>query len=129
MKSKTGLSAVPTGAVGGALFSLAAAVLIAAGCGGTDVASDSAGTAAPAPADLGTDQSASVTRAQTPLNGNDVPKFVDPVPTFSGRRVDGTRTVRVDITEFQQNVLPASVYANLKFPFKGGTFLWGYDIN
>jgi FtsP/CotA-like multicopper oxidase with cupredoxin domain len=31
--------------------------------------------------------------------------------------------------EFQQKVLPASVYAALPAPFNAGTYLWGYNIN
>ena len=73
--------------------------------------------------------SASVAAPQTPLQGTSVPKFVEPLPTFAGRRVDGTATVKVDMKEFQQKVLPESVYDGLTSPFDGGTFLWGYDVN
>jgi len=73
--------------------------------------------------------SATVPTPQTPLDGTTVPKFVDPLPTFAGRRVDGTATVNVNMEEFQQKVLPASVYAGLTSPFNNGTFLWGYNIN
>jgi FtsP/CotA-like multicopper oxidase with cupredoxin domain len=55
--------------------------------------------------------------------------FVDQVPTFAGRRQDGTVTLGVNMQEFQQFVLPASVYAGLPAPFNAGTFLWGYNIN
>jgi len=67
--------------------------------------------------------------AQTPLDGTTIPRFVDPLPTFSGRRVDGTATVNVNMQEFQQKVLPASIYAPLAAPYKAGTYLWGYNIN
>jgi FtsP/CotA-like multicopper oxidase with cupredoxin domain len=72
---------------------------------------------------------ASVRTPQTPLNGNDIPKFVDPLPTFNGRRSDGTTTQNVVMQEFQQKILPNSVYAGLRAPFNNGTFLWGYNIN
>jgi spore coat protein A len=67
--------------------------------------------------------------AQTPLQGTTIPRFVDPLPTFNGRRVDGTATVNVNMQEFQQKVLPASIYASLAAPYKAGTYLWGYNIN
>jgi spore coat protein A, manganese oxidase len=67
--------------------------------------------------------------AQTPLAGTTIPRFVDPLPTFSGRRVDGTATVNVTMQEFQQKVLPASIYASAPAPYNAGTFLWGYNIN
>jgi len=67
--------------------------------------------------------------AQTPLQGTTIPRFVDPLPTFNGRRVDGTATVNVNMQEFQQKVLPASIYAPLAAPYKAGTYLWGYNIN
>jgi spore coat protein A len=72
---------------------------------------------------------ASVSVAQTPLDGTTVPRFVDPLPTFNGRRVDGTATVNVNMQEFQQKVLPASIYSSLAAPYNAGTFLWGYNIN
>ncbi len=71
----------------------------------------------------------SVSVPQTPLDGTTIPRFVDPLPTFNGRRVDGTATVNVNMQEFQQKVLPASIYASLAAPYNAGTFLWGYNIN
>jgi len=71
----------------------------------------------------------SVRTPQTPLDGNAVPKFVDTLPTFNGRRSDGTTTQQVTMQEFQQKILPNSVYAGLAAPFNNGTFLWGYNIN
>jgi FtsP/CotA-like multicopper oxidase with cupredoxin domain len=67
--------------------------------------------------------------SQTPLQGTQIPMFVDALPTFNGRRVDGTAAVNVNMKEFQQKVLPASVYKSLRGQYKKGTFLWGYDIN
>src|SRR5215469_9597448 len=71
------------------------------------------------------DASASVQVPQTPLPGANVPMFVEPVPTFVGKRVSGT-SLQVSMQEFQQKVLPDSVYASLASPFKNGTYLWGY---
>lgn len=78
---------------------------------------------------LGSVMQASVATRQIPLNGNSVPKFVDQLPTFNGRRQNGTVTLHVTMEEFQQKVLPASVYGRLSAPFNNGTFLWGYNIN
>lgn len=72
---------------------------------------------------------ASVAVPQTPLDGTTIPRFVDPLPTFNGRRVDATATVNVNMQEFQQKVLPAATYASLSAPYNAGTFLWGYNIN
>src|SRR5438270_8993324 len=72
---------------------------------------------------------ASVRVAQAPLDGNSLPKFVDPLPTFQGRRIDGTSPIHVNMEEFQRKVLPATVYAGLAAPYSNGTFLWGYDLN
>jgi FtsP/CotA-like multicopper oxidase with cupredoxin domain len=66
--------------------------------------------------------------AQTPLVGSTIPKYVDPLPTFTGQRVQGT-ALTVDMRELQQQILPASVYAGLGEPFSGGTLLWGYAVN
>jgi FtsP/CotA-like multicopper oxidase with cupredoxin domain len=80
-------------------------------------------------ATTGVTTQASVRTPQTPLNGNDIPKFVDQVPTFNGRRANGASPLLVTMQEFQQKVLPASVYAGLRAPFNAGTYLWGYNIN
>jgi FtsP/CotA-like multicopper oxidase with cupredoxin domain len=72
---------------------------------------------------------ASVTVPQTPLAGTSITPFTDPLPTFAGRRVDGTATVNVNMQEFQQKVLPASFYSSLAAPYNAGTYLWGYNIN
>src|SRR5215471_4679567 len=74
-------------------------------------------------------EGASVTTPQTPLAGTSITPFVEALPTFNGRRVNGTATVNVNMQEFQQKVLPASFYASLPSPFRNGTFLWGYNIN
>ena len=68
---------------------------------------------------------ASVRVPRTPLPARNIPKFVDPVPTFVGARVPG-RSLVVSMHEFQQKVLPESAYARLPAPFNDGTFVWGY---
>jgi spore coat protein A len=72
---------------------------------------------------------ASFQTAQTPLDGNSVPKFVDPLPLLNGTRADGTQTLQINMQEFQQKVLPASMYSGLAAPYDKGTYLWGYNIN
>jgi FtsP/CotA-like multicopper oxidase with cupredoxin domain len=71
----------------------------------------------------------SVLVAQTPLDGATVPKYVTPLSTLAGSRVDGTRTINVSMVEFQQRILPSSVYANLPAPFNNGSFVWGYQVD
>ncbi|MBO0884991.1 MAG: twin-arginine translocation signal domain-containing protein, partial [Mycobacterium sp.] len=66
----------------------------------------------------------SITQPQTHLPGSQIPQFVDPLPTFVGHRVDSP-SYQSSVQEFQQRVLPASVYANATPPFNGGTFVWG----
>lgn len=82
---------------------------------------------------------------QEVLDGATVPKFTDPLPTFNGKRVDGTMKLKVSAEEFQQKILPDSFYESLPccvvyrsvrtgHPLfainpKKGTFQWGYKIN
>lgn len=68
---------------------------------------------------------ASVTSPQTPLPGSSIPQFIEPLPTFVGSRVDSA-FYTVSIQEFQQRVLPGSIYASLAPPFNRGTYLWGH---
>src|SRR5919197_5884422 len=42
--------------------------------------------------------------SQTALPGADIPKYVDPLPTFTGARISAA-DISVSITEFQQPVL------------------------
>ena len=100
--------------------SVSASLLLGVGCG--QAPND------PAEA-TGVATQASVRTPQTLLDGNAVPKFVDQVPTFYGRRINGTTTLNINMQEFQMKVLPASVYAGRPAPFNAGTFLWGYNIN
>jgi len=71
---------------------------------------------------------ASVQTPQTPLLGGDIPKYVDPLPSFVGQRVTAT-SLTTRMVEFQQKALPASVYAGLPAPFNAGTFVWGYKVD
>src|ERR1700682_6373553 len=70
---------------------------------------------------------ASVLTGQTPLPGSSVPQFVSPLPTFGRRRVADS-SIDVTMLEFQQKSLPDALYAGLREPFNGGTFLWGYRV-
>jgi len=79
------------------------------------------------------------------LDGASIPKFVEPLPTFNGKRVDGTKRLTVTAEEFQQKILPDSFYESLpssvvyrsverdKKEFvinpRKGTYLWGYKID
>jgi FtsP/CotA-like multicopper oxidase with cupredoxin domain len=100
-------------------FLLAASAAALLGCGQADAPDQPAGIT----------RQASVTTPQTPLDTNTIPKFVEALPTFNGRRMNGTATLNVRMEEFQQKVLPASFYARKAAPFNNGTFLWGYNIN
>lgn len=62
---------------------------------------------------------------QVPLPGASIPKFVDPMPTFP-YRIDATKPLVVTMSEFQQRVLPASIYNTLPAPYVNGTYVWGY---
>lgn len=70
---------------------------------------------------------ASVTLPQTPLLGANIPQFVEPLTTFVGRRVNSSSLSAV-MEEFQQKVLPDSLYATMTPPFNNGTFVWGYKV-
>lgn len=65
--------------------------------------------------------------AQTPLLGTAILKYVEPLPYFAGIRVTNT-DVTVTMEEFQQQILPASIYAALPPPYDGGTYVWGYNV-
>ena len=96
--------------------SLGASLMLVAGCG----AQRDPGAEA-----TGTTTQASVRTPQTPLDGNTIPKFVDQLPTFTGRRISGAGSLNVNMQEFQQKILPASVYAGLPAPFNAGTYSLG----
>lgn len=68
---------------------------------------------------------------QTALDGAAIPKYVDPVPTFVGTRVDAARNreLVVNNLEFQQKILPDDFYNRLGEPYNNGTYVWGYAVN
>ena len=72
---------------------------------------------------------ASVQVPQVPLPGKAIPRFVEAVPTFVGNRVDGTRRLTVSMEEFQQQILPASLYTGVPAPYRAGTYVWGYAVS
>jgi FtsP/CotA-like multicopper oxidase with cupredoxin domain len=94
------------------------ASVFAFGCTGSDE-----------PERLSSSEAPSVLVAQTPLDGATVPKYVEPLTLLGSARADGTQAVRVSMEEFQQKILPASMYSGLPAPFNNGTFQWGYEVN
>jgi spore coat protein A len=97
---------------------LCATALAGAGCDAQPAAEDTAVVKSPA-----------TLIAQTPLDGNTIPKYVEPLPSLSATRINGAAPVTVDMVEFQQRILPASIYAARPAPFNAGSFLWGYRLN
>jgi spore coat protein A len=71
---------------------------------------------------------ASVGLAQTALAGKTIAQFVEPLPTFNGLRASGT-SLQVGMVETQQQLLPASFYAQLQAPYHAGTYVWAYKVN
>src|SRR5436305_14869067 len=65
--------------------------------------------------------------SQTTLLGSKIPKFVDPLSTFVGTRVTST-SFDVQMGEFQQKILPNSLYSGLSQQSVAGTYLWGYKV-
>jgi FtsP/CotA-like multicopper oxidase with cupredoxin domain len=61
------------------------------------------------------------------MPGIGIPRFAAPLPTFAGRRVRSP-FLRVVMQEFQQRVLPDSVYDALPAPYRRGSYLWGYAV-
>src|SRR5690348_1879793 len=57
-----------------------------------------------------------MTAFRTALPGSGIPKYVDPLPIFEGARQSATE-ITVSIEEFQQHVLPASLYSELPAPY------------
>src|SRR5260370_17976501 len=47
---------------------------------------------------------------------------------FVGKTVS-SRTIPLRVQEFQQPILSASIYAELKPPYTKGTYLWGYQVD
>jgi FtsP/CotA-like multicopper oxidase with cupredoxin domain len=81
---------------------------------------------------------ASVLAPQSPLNGAQIPKYVEPVPVFGSK--DGTvpaqlwhprvriTNPQVTISEIQQKVLPDSVYNALPAPYRDGTYVFAFGV-
>jgi hypothetical protein len=70
-------------------MTLAASTLVAAGCSPQDATSSGEQPS------TGQDRAASIksfTQPQTLLDGNSIPKFIDPLPTFVGGRVNASVT-------------------------------------
>ncbi|MBA3721231.1 MAG: multicopper oxidase domain-containing protein [Parachlamydiaceae bacterium] len=79
------------------------------------------------------------------IDGGIIPKFVEPLTTYNGERVDGIRKIKVTAKEFQQKILPNSFYQNLprSVTYKSvetgmplvtidpreGTYMWGYEMS
>jgi spore coat protein A len=81
---------------------------------------------------------ASAQLSQIPLNGQTIPKYVDPVPVFGASegtdpgqiyypRVSGT-SLSVTMSQVQQKILPASIYAPLVGHYSGGTYVFAYNV-
>ncbi|MDP9002578.1 MAG: multicopper oxidase domain-containing protein [Myxococcota bacterium] len=83
---------------------------------------------APGMENTGSAEQASVRTPQTLLRGDAVPQFVTPLTTLQASRADGTRTVTVDMAEFQETVLPPQLYPK-SGRFAAGTIMWGYNVN
>ena len=74
---------------------------------------------------------ASVQVSQKAVDGATITKYVDPVPTFVGARVNASshQNLTINNLELQENILPANFYSHLKAPYKDGTYVWGYSVN
>src|SRR5512143_1847487 len=72
---------------------------------------------------------ASVQIQQTPLPGNSIPHFVEPLPVFGPAgpipRIAGP-SITVTMNEVRQMVLPASFYATRVAPYNAGALVWAY---
>lgn len=67
---------------------------------------------------------------QKPLDASTIPQFVDELPDFSViGRVNGDIPYTVRAEEFQQKLLPTSVYAKLPAPYTAGTMVFGYGVD
>jgi FtsP/CotA-like multicopper oxidase with cupredoxin domain len=66
-------------------------------------------------------------RTQVVLDPNTIPKFVDPLPipsALNGMTTSAASPLVITMSEFQQRVLPASMYPPA---FAAGTYVWGYN--
>jgi FtsP/CotA-like multicopper oxidase with cupredoxin domain len=67
---------------------------------------------------------------QMPLDASTIPQFVDDLPDFSAiGRVNGNVPYTVRSEQFQEKVLPSSIYAKLPAPYSAGTMVFGYGID
>lgn len=82
---------------------------------------------------------------QEVLDGATIPKFVEPLPLFNKKRVDGRKNLTVKAKEFQQKLLPESFYKTLPKSVtykkvdngeslftinpRKGTYQWGYKVS
>ena len=76
--------------------------------------------------------SASTFVNQTGVDPRNVQKYVEPVPTFVGVRVDAARHPNLYISnaEVQQKLLPSSFYDTVSdATLKNGAYVWGYSVN
>ena len=65
----------------------------------------------------------------TPLDGENVPKYVEPLPTFVGTRVDASGgALTISMKELSEQILPAPNPA-LGITGYPQTTVWGYEIN
>lgn len=65
---------------------------------------------------------------QIPLPGKNIPKYVDPLPTFVGARIPGTSALTIDMLEIQHKILPAALYTPLPAPWNAGSYVWAYQV-
>ena len=69
--------------------------------------------------------------AAAPLPGNAIPKYVDELPQLpklDGRAASATSPAVLRLEEFQQEILPASVYRGLTGRLRRGTYVWSYTV-
>lgn len=73
----------------------------------------------------------SATILQTAVDGATITKWVDPLPTFVGARVNAMmhKKLTVDNLELQEKILPSAFYDALADQYKNGTYVWGYAVN
>ena len=72
---------------------------------------------------------ARVAAQPVPLDPLSIPKFVDPMPMPLRVPVTGTSKaapLEISLHEFQQKLLPASMYTPLAAPWNAGSYLWCY---
>lgn len=68
---------------------------------------------------------------QVPIDAASIPKFVDELPQparLNGLNTSPGNPIVVSLDEFQQKILPSSVYSGLRSPWRSGSFVWSYTI-